>query len=460
MSWILHSLRRPALRRPFRFPLEIKRLNSTSHGIQRVSVPVGSSGDVNIDLHNINKFPSTEPMLIYLPPTPTVRPDDQVRLPKFLESWPTAVIRYRWLDVPDESGAVVDEDSLFDVLSMRRFKAGWPAPIHDTLKAYSWITDNLRPPEDMSRDIYLYGSYLGATLAASLALTECYPVMKMAVRGCIAHNGIYNWTMFLPDHKVNEDPKPRVLKEPYELRKLKEMIEVLFRKPDDFFDPFASPSLFFHTPGLLIPPGFNEHAIPPIPLSENAELPDHSRQAPLAYPPRDFYSEIPEMLLLYDGSPSLPEHLKQTDKNIFQNDFHMQAKMMSNAIKTRMRNFSDDDKETEKSNDPVAKSIQVKNVKPGALLKSSENVATAWLQWQILKKRESVVHRFSGKKRDHGPVFGEEFGKEFGKRQHHKPASDSWSGVEEDDKPEYLQDNYSIDDIMLEDYRQRRGGQY
>lgn len=158
----------------------------------------------------------------------------------------------------------------------------WPTPIHDVLFGYSWICQNLQPKYPQRKDVYICGSYLGASLAAGLALSESYPHARMAVRGLLAYNGIYDWTTFLPDHPIHR-PKgdDRILIEE-QLDKLnrdldedggpaatspiiahyQRRLEDLFGSPSGLFDSFASACLFFHTAGLFIPPTFDEKYVP------------------------------------------------------------------------------------------------------------------------------------------------------------------------------------------------------
>ncbi|KAK7744707.1 hypothetical protein SLS62_010126 [Diatrype stigma] len=235
----------------------------------------------------------------------------------------------------------------------------WPTPLHDAMQGYDWILKNLAPPEYKRRDVYTCGSYLGASLATSIALTESYPHEHMAVRGCVALNGIYNWTMFLPDHPINQppkknrsknkgeddghrsnDPKPPLgssssstLRPPPDpaVLKLKQQAGALFSQPDGLFDPFASPCLFFQTPGLLVPRTFTEPATaadyyratmsmaledflsPDDPLTAEEFLrlvrPRAPRRSAVAFPPWNSTLKIPEALLLHTAVPAPPPSL-------------------------------------------------------------------------------------------------------------------------------------------------------
>lgn len=194
----------------------------------------------------------------------------------------------------------------------------WPTPVHDTSFAYAWLLENLAPPKNSRRDIYVYGSYLGASLAASLALTEAHTHARFGVRGFVAYNGIYNWTMFLPDHRINKTPKrtktataPPGPVEGSHLHRLQENMPALFDMPSNLFDPFASPSLFFHSPGLIVPPSFFmtvEHSALINNMTSDADIQSKPIKAPrkshLVFPPRQSTLKIPDTLLLFDSARS------------------------------------------------------------------------------------------------------------------------------------------------------------
>ncbi|KAF4974613.1 hypothetical protein FZEAL_8498 [Fusarium zealandicum] len=273
----------------------------SSKNHERVSVRCGSAGHVTIDLINIANQSSLSPLFIQFPPFPMSN-GQPASLPKFLQDRPVASINYRW----DSYDPGMTESLPLEGV--------WPMPIHDTLIAYNWLVDNLAPEGIQRRDIYVYGSYLGASLASSLALTETHPHLRFAVRGLVSYNGIYNWTMFFPDHPVNRPAKRAkssgCIYRPAEgtyLHFLQEQLPIYFQSPTDMFDTFASPSLFFHNPGLRIPSSYNmseEDAVaikaltnPDATLLTPTKTPRKSR---LVYPPRKSTLKIPETLLLYD----------------------------------------------------------------------------------------------------------------------------------------------------------------
>lgn len=272
-------------------------------------------------LHRTSREPSTEPLLIHIPAFAPA-PGDPPYTPPFLDSFPTAVINYRWPGPYVGDQALEPLETEEEVVSDFATSLHWPTPIHDLLFGYSWIVEHLSPLSLGRRDIYVHGAYLGATLAASLALTECHRHERFAVRGFAAYNGIYNWTMFLPDHKVNK-PTGRGTKttpslppasiEGTPLHALREEMPVLFKEPTDLFDPFASPSLQFQTAGLLVPPSFHYASgisamvdrMAALGLDGSAAdlMPTAAkppRRSALVFPPRKSTLRIPETLLLHD----------------------------------------------------------------------------------------------------------------------------------------------------------------
>ncbi|KAK4461575.1 hypothetical protein QBC42DRAFT_178181 [Cladorrhinum samala] len=330
--------------------------------VEHVRVRCKSSGEITVSLHNMAGHSSTTPLMIYLPPfaTPGAEAEPQLALPSWLYDYPTAVINYRWQPIPPPQK--VNQDGPINDL-VRRPLLTWPAPIHDVLSGYTWLSSNLGTPSPTpstrSRAAYVYGSYLGAALATSLALTESHhfqdphenphfptPRPTLTIRGLIAHNGIYNWTTLLPDHPINhprkepepdqdviddfnqrrhllhtDPPHPAAHKTPTPPSKnftlLSSKLAALFPSPSSLFDPFASPSLFFHNPPLHVPSTFDTPINPiyrvPSPSSQREEpakvlskddLALSEIPAPpegnLIFPPRHSTLRIPDALLIHD----------------------------------------------------------------------------------------------------------------------------------------------------------------
>ncbi|GAP88303.1 hypothetical protein SAMD00023353_3001040 [Rosellinia necatrix] len=417
MRWPLRSISRPAIR-SIRLGFGTKPFSNIALGVhdaERVSVPVGSSGSVNIDLHNLAKVSSSEPLLVYLPPSSSAAPTSNLaQLPRFAHRHAVAVIHYRWIESEEEEESVrydaSGDEGAGEEAVFRRFHPGWPAPIHDTLKAYTWIVENLSPTGYGRRDIYLYGSYLGASLATSLALTESHPHERIAVRGCVAYNGVYNWTMFLPDHRINKLPQlhnflEQLLDLPGDpiFHELKQMAGELFNKPDDLFDPFASSCLFFHTPGLLIPPSFDESALSPSALASLTWLPEgatedlpplkHPRKSPLIFPPRKSTLKIPEMLLLHDTVPPLPpsqlRRRQRRKKNSYGNSFRTQAEELAGLMrrsinKVELKERMKWDESIDEWNDEAERRIRIHDA--GIKGVGAVAAAASWFEDHMVKK--------------------------------------------------------------------------
>ena len=304
------------------------------------------------------------PLVIYFPPCPTCIAGGHTPIPEFLSRYPVAVINYRWSDLsfgsyepevmagapPEHS--MVDED--IDDFESDTFAGTfptpchWPTPVHDALFGYQWIVSALSPPGYTRRDIYLYGTHLGASLASSLALTESYPFRRVAVRGVAAYNGVYNWTMFLHGHPIyrpkssrSKSPKAQQFRPPLEgswFHYLHQNLGQLFNNPANTFDPFASPGLFFHNPGLLVPldfysdlPAASELIHPELlqmlakDYAGEDESPEKAasivfsnifkkpRKGTMRYPSRDSALQIPQALFLYDVDPQSAVSLETDD---------------------------------------------------------------------------------------------------------------------------------------------------
>ncbi|KAK2031193.1 hypothetical protein LX32DRAFT_585243 [Colletotrichum zoysiae] len=281
-------------------------------------------------LHNITRHAPSTPLVLYIPPF-SPAPGTRPVVPRFLHPYPTAVINYRWsapAPTQQESPSTVDREHDFTT------PLQWPTPLHDTLAGYTWITENLRPLGGARRDVYVYSSHAGASIAASLALTESHNHERMAVRGLVAWNGIYNWSMFLPDHKINKPATARSKKLPPRpeegspLHMLQTKVPELFRAPVDLLDPFASPSLFFQTAGMTAPSTFTQAAAVTSFLDKLSSVTSDvkpsdilglaaaggggggafpaPRRSALMFPPRKSTLKLPSTLLLHDSPPTEP----------------------------------------------------------------------------------------------------------------------------------------------------------
>ncbi|KAJ4393925.1 hypothetical protein N0V93_003142 [Gnomoniopsis smithogilvyi] len=300
---------------------------------EHIKVPCASSGHVIVSLHDTARHPVLSPLIINLPAFPVQDiADVDSYLPRFLQRYPSATIHYRWPRRDRRLGASTSnhesDQGVQDASDLSPLH--WPTPIHDTLAGFDFLTRSLAPPPTgtnghsrlQRRDVYIYGSFLGAGLAASLALTEAHANEPMAVRGLLTLNGVYNWTTFLPDHPLNT-ARLGLQKElgldlaewqrredtDQDVGMLKALIPSLFQQPANLFDPFASPVLFFHTAGLMVPPSFTERWRPEY-LSDKSSAASTSSSESDAIDPYDYVYSDPE-----DPPPPTPFPEAETDSN-------------------------------------------------------------------------------------------------------------------------------------------------
>lgn len=356
-------------------------------------VPANSPGS----LFNTPENSPESALLIHLPPSPS-GDGSEPSLPDFLQHLPVASINYRWAATSQAIGQNGTSVPLC-----------WPTPTHDTAFAFAWLLENLAPPKNGRRDIYVYGSHLGASLATSLALTEAHSHARFGVRGVVAYNGIYNWTMFLPDHRINKPPtrskKAVVPPQPAEgshLHRLQDEIPGLFDDPSNLFDPFASPSLFFHGPGLLVPRSFSmsmEDAANIDRLTKGddgqAMVMKTPRKSHLIFPPRKSTLKIPETLLLHDSQPQPPP--SPTTKSgrtrrrakMSGNTFEAQAEELAGLMKrsvdvVELKERCKWDEDMEDKGDEAHRRVQLVDVGPETksieLSDGGQQAALTWLQ--------------------------------------------------------------------------------
>ncbi|ESZ92430.1 hypothetical protein SBOR_7189 [Sclerotinia borealis F-4128] len=265
-------------------------------------------------LHNANLLRSSPkiPLVIYLPPYPSSPP----RHPPswLLNSYPVLNIPYRWSHKPS--------------ISFRNQNShAFPIPLHDTLQAYTWLLTRYLPsissepkplvgvpsyfptnpnPTPTQRPLLIYGSYLGGSLATSLALTESFVSSQLPfkIHSLIVHNGIFDWTpisttsgpSIYPSKSSNSaSPNPSLhrlstselyLRSPWTTPTLHALKSRLFPSPSQTFDPFASPLLFFRRAGIEVP---NRWPIPPPPSSS----PSPSSSPPFSSSPHASSTQTP-----------------------------------------------------------------------------------------------------------------------------------------------------------------------
>ncbi|PMD65549.1 uncharacterized protein K444DRAFT_659752 [Hyaloscypha bicolor E] len=252
-------------------------------------VVCGSSGSIDVNLYNAPALRNpSSPLTIYLPPMGLHLHASHSSIPSYLfhPAASLAVINYRWnissshTSYPTPTPKLLSNHPSFATHP-------FPTPLHDVLHAYSYLLTSLLPSFSLSppsrthtsptspfsprprtfhaptstskviqRPILVYGSYLGGTLATSLALTESFASKNLPTRiaGLITKNGVYGWTDIATSAPPTDlEHQSEVEEEIWDSRKLHCLKERLFSSPGSAFDSFASPLLFFRTAGVAVP---------------------------------------------------------------------------------------------------------------------------------------------------------------------------------------------------------------
>ena len=199
-------------------------------------------------------------------------------------------------------------------------------PIHDVLAGYDWIRKHLVGGglDNWPRKAKLgvCGEFLGGSLASMLALTECHK-LRQGIAAAGIGNPVVDWTSLAFEGEATEDissnsalyAEPAKKKLPssgtipwtgklLRTESLLSLRDDLFPKEDRFFDPFASPLLFFRGPvfdleGLQLP----ESAVASATANPTAGQPSdgdsasviRNRLAHRKYPPRNSGLRLPQM---------------------------------------------------------------------------------------------------------------------------------------------------------------------
>ncbi|KAL8701471.1 MAG: hypothetical protein Q9201_004892 [Fulgogasparrea decipioides] len=203
----------------------------------------------------------------------------------------------------------------------------YPRPIHDILAAYDWIRAHLilNKNHPQPSKIGVCGEYIGGSLAAMLALTECYPQKPGGITAAVLGNPIVDWSA--PFGMPQTPDKGSELE-----ADIASLRENLFAQPAHRYDPFTSPLLFFRTPGWELPPD----PIHGAPSSDEANNPDGvnsrgliaKRRSHRKYPPLGSGLRLPltrvsvgETSMLKDQALELAE-LMQRSVNIYERESH------------------------------------------------------------------------------------------------------------------------------------------
>ena len=162
----------------------------------------------------------------------------------------------------------------------------YPLPVHDVAAGYDWVVRHLVRGDNGHRDldkafgrVGLCGELIGGSLAAALALTECH-TRRAGVRAAVLGNPVADWTAMCPvaapgtaaggasrarttttrKRKAAATAPAKSSWEAFAPSPALPSAAVLrarnacFAAPEDYFDPFASPLLFFKTAATEVPP--------------------------------------------------------------------------------------------------------------------------------------------------------------------------------------------------------------
>ncbi|SMR51484.1 unnamed protein product [Zymoseptoria tritici ST99CH_3D1] len=210
--------------------------HGTRAAAETVSIPCGSNGSITLDIHHPTAAPSPSPTVaIFLPRGPLLSnpPDDASNVSILRSVLPCHVVQinYRW--------SAVDK---------------FPTPIHDVMAGYDWIVSNFLPKRAFTRPgcseragrVIVCGELAGGQLATALALTEC----RLGEPGIVAANvnlPIFDWT------ELDELKGTTASSNGLNSTALLKQRSALFRKPQDYYDSFASPGLFFRSASSQVP---------------------------------------------------------------------------------------------------------------------------------------------------------------------------------------------------------------
>ncbi|KAL2354890.1 Alpha/Beta hydrolase protein [Cryomyces antarcticus] len=234
---------------------------------EEVTVNCRSNGSITLNIH----YPLTggaSPVLIYLPRGPLLpasRLDDDL-ITALRHASNTTVVRLNYR------------------LGDGHF---YPSPIHDVLTGYDWIVKHLVPSAALRSTRYgrcrgmpdpvrlgVCGELVGGSLATMLAVTECRKG-ETRIGAAAVNNPIVDW--IFPNPTANraalrgsnelsnskrtksKGPQPtswqtHAASPSLSATDLLRARSAAFKQPAAYFDPFASPLLFFRTAGAEVPP--------------------------------------------------------------------------------------------------------------------------------------------------------------------------------------------------------------
>ncbi|KAL9131647.1 MAG: hypothetical protein Q9217_000458 [Psora testacea] len=206
----------------------------------------------------------------------------------------------------------------------------------EVLAGWDWICQNLTHPiqsgalstdeSKLPSKIGVCGELVGGSIAAMLALTECpeagnhsIGVHKSRINAAAIGNPVVDWTALFPEGEdtllVDRLESSESVFKPNDttrcdddflsIQSLMNFRKFHFHKPEYFFDPFASPSLFFRTPSFDLP--YAHHPLAPDDTSNDDASPKHEASAVVRkkrfyrrlYPPVNTKLVLPPMKVTF-----------------------------------------------------------------------------------------------------------------------------------------------------------------
>lgn len=166
----------------------------------------------------------------------------------------------------------------------------YPTPVHDVLAGYDWAVEHLLPKRSITRAgrsehvgrVCVLGELLGGSLATMLALTECRKGQPGVVTAAV-NSPLIDWIQ--PEDIDLRAPRSSLAKhgQSHSGLSIDDFLRArgyYFPKPEAYFDPFASPILFFRSPGAEVPVSTRSE-LDELELLSNIEREDFHRQQQL-----------------------------------------------------------------------------------------------------------------------------------------------------------------------------------
>ena len=226
----------------------VRHIRAYSASSERVDVPCRSNGSISLD--------------IYHPRRSTTRHTDAASVLLYLPRGPLAGIQAHDASIVSTLRSHL-ASTIVQVNYRLDDKHQYPTPVHDVLAGYDWVRKQLLPQRAITRagrskyvgKLAVFGELIGGGLAAALALTECR-IGEVGVVAAALNNPIVDWVSLGHGERAKTAKADSIMtdKSALDLHKAPSLRPQLFAKPEAYFDPFASPILFFRSAGVDVPP--------------------------------------------------------------------------------------------------------------------------------------------------------------------------------------------------------------